>query len=396
MTRYRYSAVGRDGAMVKGRVSAATPEQAGERLISRGVVPVTIQAARRGGGGGFARRQDLALFTRELAMLLDARVPIDRALQALAEAAQGETAGRVAATLRSELRAGRSLSEAMGDEGLGFPDFYVGLVQAGEASGALAEVFERLADMIEKSEALRAKLRGALTYPAFVLGLTILTLLILLVFVVPQFATLFGDGRTELPLQTRLVLGASDGLRSWGWLGAAVIAGAVTALLVFRRTEAMKRLTDVLLLRLPGLGRVVRMGAGVRYCRALGTMIQNGVELTEAVRIARRTLDNVELARALSAVDAPLAAGRGLAEPLRDTGLLPPMVVHIVAVGEESGRLPEMLLRTADMVEAEVERRITRFMSLLTPVVMLVLGGVIAVVIGSILSAMLQSYNLAL
>ena len=260
----------------------------------------------------------------------------------------------------------------------------------------MAPVLERLSTMLEKSEALKAKLRSAMTYPLTVLILTGASLLILLLNVVPSFKPIFENAGAELPWSTAMILAASDALTEWGWAGLLVL---LAVLLIIRRvqmsTTGARRL-DALLVSTPVVGGLIGKVETARFCRSLGTLRANGVALIESLGIAAGTLSNQHLAEAVRRMTPSVARGDGLAAPMRSSRVFPDLAVQLIEIGEENGRLDDMLLQAAEVFDEEVERDLQRALALLTPIVTVVLGVLIAGVIGSILSAILNSYNVAL
>lgn len=402
MPRYRYEALGAGGEVRSGEVSAATREAAISRLRQRRIVPLNVTETRGQASlkALFRRRtvneKDLVLFTREFAILLGAGMPLDRTLSRLdAIISEGPMSG-VAGDLLRRVKGGSALADALIARPEVFPPFYAGMVRAGEAGGALVPVLERLAEMLAKAEALKASIRSALTYPTLVLLITGLSLAVLLVFVVPEFRPMFDRAGAELPPSARIVLGISDFVQDWGMLfGAALLA----ALLLIRQQslsdEGRVRL-DRAALGAPLFGELVRKIETARFCRSLGTLRANGVTLVEAVGIAAGTLANRAVAEAARGITGALSRGEGLATPMRRTGCFPDLALQLIEVGEESGRLEDMLLQVADVYDTEVERTVQRLLALLAPTVTIVLGCLIALIIGAIMSAILGSYDLAL
>ena len=294
------------------------------------------------------------------------------------------------------VKGGASLADALASRGDVFPAFYVGMVRAGEAGGSQVMVLERLADMLERSEALKANIRSALLYPLLVLIITGISLVVLLVFVIPEFRPIFEDAGAELPLTTRIVIAFSDFAVEWGWL---LLIGLLAALLGLRRfsvSEAGRMRLDRWLLGAPLLGELVRRIETARFCRSLGTLRANGVTLIDAVGIAAGTLGNRAVSEAARQTIGALAKGEGLSTPMRRTGCFPPLALQLIEVGEESGKLADMLLQVADVYDKEVERSIERLLALLAPLVTILLGFLIAFIIGSILAAILGTYDIAL
>ena len=406
MARFEYRAIAPGGEVVLGEIAAASREAAIGGLRRKGVVPLRVAEARGGGGRGlFAalprrRRKpgvkDLMLFTRELAILLAAGIALDRALATLERIVVDGPMRGLPGQVLDAVKGGASLADALALRGDVFPAFYVGMVRAGEAGGSQVMVLERLANMLERSEALKANIRSALLYPLLVLIITGISLVVLLVFVIPEFRPIFEDAGAELPLTTRIVIAFSDFAVEWGWL---LLIGLLAALLALRRfsvSEAGRMRLDRWLLGAPLLGELVRRIETARFCRSLGTLRANGVTLIDAVGIAAGTLGNRAVAEAARRTVGPLAKGEGLSSPMRRTGCFPPLALQLIEVGEESGKLADMLLQVADVYDKEVERSIERLLTMLAPLVTILLGFLIAFIIGSILAAILGTYDIAL
>lgn len=402
MPRFSYKAVAAGGEVLDGEITAESRDAAMQRIRAQGVVPVACEA-RKARGRGFqlfartrATPKEVMLFTRQLSILISAGTPLDRSLEIQRDVMAGGPLEDVAAGLLDSLKGGASLAEAMGERPDVFPPLHVGMVRAGEAGGALAPALERLANMLERAEALRQALRSALIYPTLVLVLTGVSLVVMLVFVVPEFKPMFADPRVELPLSTKIVVAASDFALEWGWFAA--IATVVLIVLGFRvsRSASGRVWIEHAALGAPMLGDLIRRAETSRFTRTLGALITNGVPLLNSVEIAAGALGNSVVANAARRAQGPLSKGEGLARPLGRSGYFPDMAVQLIEVGEESGRLPQMLEQVADIYDRETATAIQRMLALLTPVVTIFLGMLIAFIIGSILSAILGSYSFAL
>ncbi|MEO0819500.1 MAG: type II secretion system F family protein [Pseudomonadota bacterium] len=408
MARFRYKALGDGGEIRSGQLRAESREDAIGRLRRMGVVPLSIEGAGAEGAGLAARLggglrallpaprpqgRDLMLLTRELFIMLSAGVTVDRALAKLDGILRRGALAGVPGALLQKVKGGGSLGDAMATRPDVFPAYYVGMVRAGEAGGALAPVLKRLSDMVGRNEALRAKIRSALTYPLIVLTLTGFSLVILFVYVVPEFRPVFEQAGEDMPAPAAAILAASELLTDHG---SALLLGLLAVLLLLRRMQGLGggRL-DRALLHLPLFGGLVRRIETARFCRTLGTLRANGVPLVDGVAIAAGTLGNRVVAAAARAMADPLARGEGLAGPMQAAGVFPELAVQLVEVGEESGKLQDMLLQVAEVFDEEVEESLQRLLALLTPLMTVLLGGLIAFVIGTILSAILSSYDLA-
>jgi general secretion pathway protein F len=406
MPLYRYKAVSAAGATLQETIEAADEQAVVARLQALGHLPVRVEPA--GGlaldsllardlfgrsGLGLREQADLA---RTLGTLLGAGLPLDRALDTLIELADRAPQRKLIERALERVRGGASLADALAAEGAGLPRFFVSLVRAGEAGGNLEQVLGRLAGHLERAQAVRDTVRSSLVYPAIVLGLSGLSIVILFAVVLPQFRPIFEDAGGKLPTITRVVLAISDGFERWWWLIALLACLAVLVGAAQLRRPATRARIDALLLRLPLVGPLVAEVEIARLARTLGTLLGNGVVLLSALGIAGETVTNGVLKGALETAQAGVKEGRGLAEPLRQTELFPPLAVRLIRVGEEAGRLDEMLLQVADIFDRQAKLTIDRLLAMLVPALTIGLGVVVALIIVSILSAMLSVYDLVI
>lgn len=406
MPVFRYVAVEPSAAKIEGRMEAASKSAVVERLHAAGHVPIRIDEVGRGGIASvdlaeiFARRglspRGLALMTGQLATLLHAGLALDDALAILTDLVERRREQQVLSALLGKIRGGATLADAMAAEQGAFPDFYISMVRAGEAGASLETVLARLAEYLERSQAAREHIRSALMYPMIVALVCCASIGILFAFVVPKFRPLFEQAGTSLPAPAQMLLAASDAFQSFWYLLLLVplaIAGLVRLQL---RNPAARQRWQELVLRLPLFGDLARKIEVVRFSRTLGTLLKNGVSMLSALAITRETLRNAAFRRAMETVMDLVKTGKGLAEPLAQTKVFPRLAVHLIRVGEESGHQEEMLLKIADIFETETRRSIDRMLTLLTPALTIGLGVVVAGVIGSILSAVLSVYDLAM
>jgi general secretion pathway protein F len=402
MVWFSYKAVTTDGEVIEGELEALDRRAAIERLRSQGHVPIRAEE-RRGGRsvrrGGFRRRAGIsssavALLTRELSMLLQSGLPLDRALSILGSLSVEGPVRRLVERILDQVRGGASLAEALEAQGEAFPSFYSGMVRAGEAGGALEVVLERLADTLERAQALRESVKSALIYPMLVVILAIGALVIMMTLVIPNFRPLFEESGAAMPLLTQIVIGISDFVRDFWWALAGALALLVYGVRRHNATPAGRLRWDRWLVSLPLLGDLILKLEVARLARTLGTLLANQVNVLNAVSMALGTLGNRAVGDSLSELRGRLAKGEGFAVPLAEAGVFPVLAVQLIQVGEESGQLDGMLLRVADIYDEEVKRTIDRILALLIPVIIMVLGVVIALMIGSIVMAIMSSYDL--
>jgi general secretion pathway protein F len=408
MPVFQYKAVTPAGEVLEGAMDAATRSGVVERLRDMGYTPIrAVEAgaadaaaaqARRGGSPTLFRRgvtqDEIGVVTREIATLLNAGLPLDRSLEILVGLAETERVADVLRKVRNDVRGGASLSKALDSQGGVFSRFYVNMVRAGEAGGALAEVLARLAEFMERSKELRESVKSALIYPTILLLVAIASVTILLAVVVPQFEPIFEQSGKALPFVTEMVLGAGAVMRAWWW--AFVLGSVALVFIVSKRLESpeAKFAWDRRVLRAPVLGDLAAKVETARLARTLGTLLKNGVSLVNALSIARETMGNTYMAAGLAEVGRELKTGRGFGKPMMETRRFPAFAVHMIQVGEETGRLDQMLLDVADVYDKEVARAVKRSLALLEPAMILFLTFVVGAVILSILAAMLSIYDL--
>ena len=402
MPLYRYKAVAPGGALSVGELDAANEGEILDRLRDQGLMPMQVAPASAGavavplrGEPSAPRRQlfaqkrftrdQLMAFTRELATLLRAGLPLDRALETLIGLTSTPYAASFLQGIRDEVRGGKAMSQALDARREVFNRFYVNIVRAGEAGGALATVLTRLADTMERNKELRETVKSALIYPIILIGVAVTSVMILLIYVVPQFQQTFSQAGKALPLPTEVVIFVGTFLKKWWW---ALIAFVALLVMWVRRKLAQPRFRgrfDARVLKLPLLGDLLVKIEVARFSRTLATLLGNGVTLLSALSIVKETLGNVVLAASLDGVTARLREGKGFGRPLLETGLWPKLATQMILVGEESGRLEEMLGRVADVYDREVQVSVKRFLAILEPA--LILG--LAVLIGGIVFSIL-------
>jgi len=403
MTLYWYKAVKAQGEVVEGTLQTGGRAEVVATLHARGWVAIRVEesaplapavTAPRPRRALFRRRgrvsqQDLAVLTRELATLLDAGLALDQALATLTSLAGHPALVALLGRVRERIQQGGSLADALAAQGGAFSGLYVSLVRAGEAGGALQQVLNGLADHLERSKEVRDSLVSALIYPAVLVLAAGVSVFLLLGYVVPQFTELFEGVGEQLPLATRVVIGAGEVVRTYGW---ALVLGVLLLAVLARRAlqhPASRLRWHGQLLRLPLVGELVRKVEVGRFARTLGSLVGNGVPLLDALGIVRGTVANEVIARALGAVAVRVREGRNLSGPLAEQGCFPAFAVHMIRVGEESGQLEAMLTKVAEVYDRETQTTLRRALAILEPVLILVLGAIIAGIVMSILVAIL-------
>ena len=404
MPRFSYKAVSPGGEVIEGDIEAASREMVVERLRRQGHVPIRAEPRRTASGrtvsGLFKPRRispkDLVHLTQELVTLLQAGLPLDRALTILGDLTRPGPARAMVTQIFERVRGGATLADALEHFPDVFANFYCGLVRAGEAGGSLESVLARLAESLERAQTLRENVRSALMYPAIVLIMAVLSLAVLMTLVIPEFRPLFEDAGAEMPLATQVVIWVSDLFRAYWWamLGSVIAAGVILRL--HNRDPKGRLRWDGWIIRLPLFGDLIRKAETARFSRTFGTLLTNGVTMLNALSMTVETLENRAIAEAVGAVRGRLERGEGLAGPLGESGIFPHLALQLIQVGEETGEMEPMLLRIAEIYDTEVQRTIQRMLSLLVPLITIGLGVLIAVIIGSILSAILGAYDLPL
>ncbi len=404
MAAFDYVAVDAGGRTLTGALTAADEAAARALLERRKLMPLEITTGRdalrkvdRLGRtrGGKLNARTLALTTRQLATLVSV-APLEEALRTIALQADRPAVHRVLDGVHGGVMEGRRLSDAMALQGQAFPPLYRAMVSAGESSGALEPILERLADGLERDQTVRGKVITALVYPA-VLGVVALGVIgALMTFVVPKVVDQFDSLNQTLPLLTRLVIGISDGMRDWGWLAGLLLLLALIGGAVALRNPAVRLQADTALLRLPLIGRLIRDLHGAKMARTLSTMIAAGLPVLEGLTITARTVSNRRLRLATETMADAVREGGGLSAAMRRADVFPPILVHMTASGESSGRLEPMLERAADYLEREFSTFTAVMLSLLEPAIIVVMGGVVALIVLSILLPILQINTLAM
>ena len=406
MPFFQYKAVTAAGEVQEGVLEAASTQGAVARLQQMGLIPIRAQeagVARAGPQQATASRplfrrtritqDDIAVVTRELATLLKAGLPLDRSFEILITLAPNPRTAELLGRVRNDVRGGASLSKALDAQRL-FSRFYVNMIRAGEAGGSLPNVLLRLAEYMERAKALRDNVTASLTYPGFLAVISVIAVVVLLGAVVPRFKPIFAGTGKAIPFMTQAVLFAGDAMRNWGWLMLIAAAGLAWIFQRRLRDPEVRYRYDRWLVTGPVVGSLFSRIEMARFSRTLGTLLANGVTLVAALNIVRETMGNSWLAEAIGNVARELKEGRGLGRPMMETGRFPMLAVHMILVGEETGRLDDMLMQVAETYDHEVEVAIRKALALLQPVMIVLMALVIGFIIIAILSAMMSVYDL--
>ena len=400
MPKYFYKAVKLDGEPVEGELDAADEPTLVSLLQAQGLLPVEMRSA----GGLRARlgrtrrrrlsQKEIGILTRELATLIEAGMTLDRSLQVLIDLTAEEHLVRVLADLQERVRGGATFSSALEAQDGQFARLYINMVRAGEASGALDQVLDRLADYLERVAELRQTVTSALVYPAILLFVAASSVILLLVFVVPQFTVLFDDMGQALPLPTQIVVAAGNLFRNYWW--AMLVVAALTALGLERwmQDEQVRDRLDHRVLRIPLFGDLIWKMETARLAHTLSTLLKNGLPLLSALTLAKEVVSNRKISGLLDEAGEDLKHGRGLAGPLARLKALPDLALQMIRVGEESGALDAMLAKVASIYDRETRTSVQSMLTLLEPILIVGLGVVVAGIIISILMAILGANDL--
>lgn len=405
MTNFRYKALGADGKVVVGEVAGLEESDVVRRLQAMGLMPFAVQPAGLNflakhlhvtPGGTKPSSQDLSDFTYELGMLIRAGLPLDRALESLVGLTQKKKFAELLGRVLERVRSGSSLSAALAAEGKAFPHVFTSVVSSGEASGTLDASLLNLSGYLARSAALAQTVKSAMIYPAILLAMAGISIVVVVTDVLPQFEPLFKGSHAELPWSTNLMLGLGDVLRAWWWLFG--IAAALLTLGVARASKwpPAKRRWHRLLLKVPALRDLIAKFEVARFSRTLGILLSGGVPTPAAFLMASEVIGNTEMLASLKIAHARLKEGAGLSRPIADAAVFPPLAIKLMRVGEETGKLDEMLGRLAELYDRDVQRAVDRLCAILVPVMTIALGAVIGGVIASVLSALMSINDLAL
>ncbi len=397
MPAYPYKALTLDGKIVEGTLEGSDDGAVLLKLQEMGLFPVKVGGGR---GGGLlsrefelpwkkkrVRHKDLLVFTQELHTLVRSGFPLDRSLSVLGQLAESPRLSEIIQDVLKEVKGGKSFSEGLGKYPDVFPKVYVSMVTAGEAGGMLEEVLKRIADFLETSENLRSYIVGALIYPALLGVVGIASVTILTMFVVPRFAAIFHDMGVPLPLPMAILKGLSDFLAGYWWFAAAVIALVAYYFRRYRSSPQGRLSWDRWILRVPLVGAVLRKVEVARFTRTLGALLHGGVPLLQAMTIVRDVVMNQGIATMIEPIRNGIKKGEGISQPMKQSGVFPPLAMHLIEVGEESGKLDAMLVQVSDIYDTEVRNGVKNLIAFFEPALILVMGIIIGTIVVSMLLA---------
>ena len=388
MPVFEYTARNLKGDLVKDQVDLPTKDDVVAHLRKNRLVVVQVRQAPRAMSmpkfGGGVKTRDVVVFTRQFATMINAGLPLVQALDILAQQTENKTLAGVTRQVVYDVESGQTLADALRKHPKAFSDLYVNMVAAGEAGGILDTILQRLAQFLEKNDAIVRKVKGAMVYPAVIMSVAAIAVTVLLIFVIPTFQSMFASAGIELPLPTRIVIGLSSMLKSYWWLLIGGIGLLVFAIARYYRTAAGRLQIDAFMLRVPVLGDVLRKSAVSRFTRTLGTLISSGVSILDGLEITARTAGNMVIHNAVMESRQSIASGDTISAPLARSKVFPPMVISMIAVGEQTGGLDEMLSKIADFYDEEVDAAVSTLLSLMEPIMIVVLG----VIVGGMVVAM--------
>jgi type IV pilus assembly protein PilC len=387
MALYEYTARSSTGQIQKGQLEAQSTEEVSAHVRKNRMILVSVRQAPKAiklGMGPRIKTRDIVIFTRQFATMINAGLPLVQSLNILAQQTENQALRDVTRAVVYDVESGHTLADAFSKHPKAFTDLYVNMVAAGEAGGILDTILLRLATFLEKNDALVRKVKGAMVYPGVIISVAVIAIAVLLVFVIPTFQTMFASAGMELPLPTRIVIGMSQLLMGYWWAIIAAIAGVFFAFNRYYATSSGKLQIDGLMLKAPVLGDILRKSAVSRFTRTLGTLISSGVSILDGLEITAKTAGNMVIHNAVMESRQSIAGGETIAAPLEKSKVFPPMVISMIAVGEQTGGLDEMLTNIDDFYDEEVDVAVSALLSLMEPLMIVVLG----VIVGGMVVAM--------
>ena len=396
MAFFRYKAVTPDGKVVEGTLEAVDQEAVLARLQEQGQLPIKVVSGED--AGGFLSREirlpwqrkkvpqrDLLIFSQELSTLVKAGLTLDRSLSVLSDLTENANLSEVVRDLLREIKGGKALSEALSAHPQVFPKVYVNMVRAGEVGGALDQILERLEEYLEGADELRSYLISSMIYPCILVVVAMGSIIIMMTVVIPQFADIFENAGAPVPLPMKVLLVLSGFLTGFWWLILLVIGGGAYWIYSRLKTEEGRLNWDRQLLKLPVVGSVLQKLEVSRFSRTLGTLLQSSVPLIQSINLVKEIVENQAIASTMESIKSGVKKGEGLTRPIREAEIFPPFALHLLAVGEETGRLDDMLLQIADSYDRDLKRSLQRLVALLEPAIILVMGLIIGVMVVSML-----------
>ena len=397
MTEFKYEARKRSGEIVKGTVKADTPEQANRKVKDLGLTPISVKKSPLSieiSFGGKATTKDLKTFTRQFATMIDAGLPLVQCLEILGSQSENKWFGQKLLEIKAHVEGGLTFSESLAKYPKIFDELFVALIAAGELGGILDTIMRRLAEYIEKKERLQRRIKGAMVYPTVILVITLLILIVLLKWVVPTFEKMFADfgAADALPAPTQVVVNMSRGFSEYFLHIIGVAALLIGSFVTFYKSKPGKEIMHRFFLVMPIVGPVVKKIAVARFTRTLGTLLSSGVPILESLNTVAKAAGNVVIEKAIMFARERISEGRNMSEPLSDAKIFPGMVIQMIAVGEQTGALDTMCVKIADFYDEEVDVAVAALTSLLEPLMMVVIGGIVG---GMVIAMYLPVFTMA-
>lgn len=383
---YQWSGKTPRGVVESGEITAGTKEEVIAQLKRKNITPTTIveKPKKKGifGLGGKVKDKDIVIFTRQFSTMIDAGLPLVQALDVLSTQVENKSFSRTLSQVKVDVEAGSTYADALKKYPRTFNELYVNMVAAGEAGGILDTILNRLAAYIEKAMKLKKRVKGAMVYPLVVSSIAVLVIAVIMIWVVPTFSKMFAQMGGTLPLPTRIVIGLSHFIAGIGGLmvGGAIV-GAFVAITQFKRTEKGGRIVDRILLKLPIFGTLLNKVAVAKFTRTLGTLVSSGVPILDGLEITAKTSGNKIIEDAIMEVRKGVVGGKTLADPITKAKVFPPMVTHMIAVGESTGALDAMLAKIADFYDDEVDAAVSNLTAMMEPLLMVFLGGAVGFIV---------------
>ncbi|MGF7186409.1 type IV pilus assembly protein PilC [Desulfitispora alkaliphila] len=399
---YKYKARTYTGAIVEDTIESESREAAIQALRSQKLLVINIQEHKsplwdlenlKAMLQKKMKIKELVIFSRQFATMINAGIPLLRSMKILMEQTENQGVKNSMEAVARDLERGSTLSETMGKHPQVFPKMYVSMVEAGETGGALDQVLERLANYYEKEEEIRSKIKSAMAYPGIIFAVAVLAVVFLLVFVLPTFSEMLIDMNVEMPLLTQVLINFGDSLSKWWYLYLIALLGLTALISYAKKTPGVNYLWDKYMLRIPVYGNLQKKVLISRFSRTLGTLLRSGVPIIEALDVVKRTVGNQIMSQALEKAKDSIRDGQGVSEPLKDTGIFPLMTINMIAVGEETGELDNMLEKVSFYYDREVDTTISRLSASIEPIMMVAIGVVMGGIVLSIMLPMAQLYG---
>lgn len=392
MPNYSWEGKARSGRIMKGSIQASNIDAVYSYLNSQAITPIKVVESKEKKKKVSVPTKDIVVFTRQFSTMIDAGLPLVQSLEILASQQENKAFKEVLFTVKADVEQGATLSDALKKHPSVFDELYSSLVAAGEMGGMLDTILNRLATYMEKTEKLKKRVKGAMTYPIVVIAIAVIVVAVILIFVIPVFQKMFADFGGELPAPTQFVINISNGVKKYGIF---IVIGIFLVIWVVKKyyaTPKGRKKIDTLLLKAPVISDLIRKSAVARFTRTLGTMISSGVQLLHGLEIVAKTAGNKVIEEAILDARISISQGKTIAEPIGASGVFPSMVVRMIAVGEATGAMDTMLNKIADFYEEEVDAAVDALTSMLEPMLMVVLGSVLG---GLIVSMYLPIFKLA-